>query len=117
MTTLADAISKMEGWLVPNSLAQRNNNPGNLRYVGQAGAVGQDANGFAIFATPSDGQAALQTQIDLDTSRGLTLSQFISKYAPSSENDTSSYLSFVSQQTGIAPNDPIGGSGSSFQRG
>ena len=28
--TLANAIAQMEGFLVPNSLAQRNNNPGNL---------------------------------------------------------------------------------------
>ena len=28
--TLANAIAEMEGFLVPNSLAQRNNNPGNL---------------------------------------------------------------------------------------
>lgn len=111
MLTLAEAIGRMEGILVPGSLANRNNNPGNLKYVGQAGATGSDGNGFAIFPSMASGQAALDSQIALDSGRGLTLSQFISKYAPPNENDTSSYLSFVSSQTGIAPGDLLSGGG------
>lgn len=103
-TDLANAIGKMEGANVPGSVAARNNNPGNLRYVGQTGAIGQDAQGFAVFPDLSTGQAALNAQINLDSSRGLTLGQFIAKYAPPSENNTSNYLSFVSQQTGVDPN-------------
>lgn len=97
---LANAISKMEGWSVPNSLAQRNNNPGNLRYVGQSGAtIGQG--GFAAFPTPDAGMQALIDQINLDASRGATLSSFINKFAPPSENNTTDYLSYVSSQTGV----------------
>ena len=100
---LANSIAKMEGFFVSNSVAQRNNNPGNLKFMGQNGAIGQDSNGFAIFFNSDVGWQALNNQINLDASRGLTLNQFINKYAPSSENDTSNYLQFVSQQTGIAP--------------
>lgn len=51
-----------------NTLAGKNNNPGNLRYVGQKGAT-QGAGGFARFATPEAGWQALLNQIDLDKSR------------------------------------------------
>lgn len=100
---LANAIGKMEGANIAGSVASRNNNPGNLRYVGQTGAIGQDSGGFAIFPDLSTGQAALNAQINLDANRGLTLSQFIAKYAPPNENNTSNYLNFVSSQTGVDP--------------
>lgn len=104
LTSIATAIGNFEGVNVANSLAQRNNNPGNLKYAGQSGAIGQDANGFAIFDTQSDGQAALLSQLNLYAGRGLTLSQALNIYAPSSENNTSNYIGYVSSQTGIDPN-------------
>lgn len=100
---LANSISTFEGFPIPGSVAQRNNNPGNLKYVGQAGAIGKDSQGFAIFGSVADGQAALVNQLGLYADRGLTLSQMMNIYAPSSENDTSNYLNYVSNQTGIAP--------------
>lgn len=111
--SVAASISQMEGYNVAGSLAQRNNNPGNLRFVGQAGAV-QGQGGFAAFPTPEAGQQALLDQINLDASRGMTLTQFVNSYAPPSENDTSNYLNFVSSQTGIDPNSSLT---SAFQRG
>lgn len=113
LTSLANAISTFEGFLIPGSVAQRNNNPGNLKYVGQAGAIGKDSQGFAIFGSVADGQAALISQLGLYADRGLTLSQMMNIYAPSSENDTNTYLNYVSSQTGIAPDASL----SSFQRG
>jgi len=77
------------------TLAQKNNNPGNLRYAGQREAVGQDDRGFAKFATPWAGWRALIAQIRLDQRRGLTVRQFVYKYAPPSENDSAAYLEFV----------------------
>lgn len=100
---LANAISNFEGFNVAGSLAQRNNNPGNLKYAGQAGAT-LGANGFAVFDSLDDGQAALLNQLNLYSSRGMTLAQMMNTYAPSSDNnDTSVYLSYVSQQTGVDP--------------
>lgn len=85
----------------PNSLAQKNNNPGNLRFAGQRGAV-VGAGGFAKFETIEDGFAALGRQINLDASRGLDLGQFINKYAPKVENDTDSYLANVMRWLGLS---------------
>jgi hypothetical protein len=58
----ADAIFHHEGGQ-PGDRNVRNNNPGNLKFAGQAGAVGQDAEGFAIFSDMISGFAALQRQL------------------------------------------------------
>ena len=93
---------------IPKSsrLAYVNNNPGNLRFVGQKGAT-QGEGGFARFSSPEAGYKALQAQIKLDASRGHTLQSFINKYAPPSENNTSQYLSQISQKLGLKPNTKI----------
>lgn len=84
-------------------LSIRNNNPGNLREAGQPGVVGTDS-GFAVFQSPQAGLQAMRRQIALDTQeRGMTLSQFLTKYAPPSENDTFGYIDFVSRVTGLDP--------------
>lgn len=97
--SLAEAIARMEGWGVAGSLARRNNNPGNLR--ASSLAIGKDSHGFAIFPDEATGWAALQRQINLDANRGLNLEQFIGKYAPPTENDTSNYLRNVMAWTGL----------------
>ena len=88
------------------TLAAANNNPGNLKFVGQAGAT-MGEGGFAKFDSPEAGYQALQSQIQLDASRGQTLSQFISKYAPPTENNTSLYLQQAQQALGVGSNTPI----------
>ena len=75
-----------------STLAYKNNNPGNLKYAGQKGAVGSDNRGFAVFDTVNSGFEALRNQIKLDASRGKSIRQFIYGY---SEDNQSSYLSFV----------------------
>jgi hypothetical protein len=99
--TLAQSIATFEGFFQPGTLAQRNNNPGNLR--AGAGQTGTDPNGFAVFPDVSTGWAALYHQISLDSGRGLDLSQFISKYAPPSENNTGNYLNYLTGQLGVSP--------------
>jgi hypothetical protein len=74
---------------------QRNNNPGNLRFASQKEATGQDDKGFAIFLDAPAGFRALHAQIELDRQRGLTVKDFIGKYAPPSENNTTNYLNLV----------------------
>lgn len=108
--SLSNAIARMEGYNVAGSLAQRNNNPGNLR-SGQ-GQIGMDAKGYAIFATPEAGFAALQNQVNLNVGRGLTLEEFFagkpgvySGYAPSADsNDPTNYANTVAGWLGIDPN-------------
>lgn len=95
---------------IPQSsrLSYVNNNPGNLRYAGQKGAI-RGEGGFAKFATPEDGIKALENQIKLDASRGLTLAQFVSKYAPPTENNTNLYIKQVAQMVGTSPSTLIKG--------
>src|SRR5271157_4273547 len=85
---LAQAIARMEGFNVAGSVAQRDNNPGNLR--SGPGQIGTDAGGYAIFPDVTTGYAALDNQINLNIGRGLTLNQFFgglpgvyAGYAPS----------------------------------
>lgn len=91
---------------VSSRLAHVNNNPGNLRFAGQSGAR-QGEGGFAAFDSPEDGAAALYRQIDLDASRGMSLKQFVNKYAPPSENDTVQYVKQMTEFTGASEDTPI----------
>ena len=103
ITDLSNAIAQMEGFNVSGSLAQRNNNPGNIRYVGQAGATQGDG-GFAKFPSVQAGWDALSNLITKRANQGMTLSSFLNSYAPPVENDTNNYIGFVSNKTGVAPN-------------
>lgn len=87
-------------------LAYVNNNPGNLRYVGQAGAS-QGVGGFAFFKTVQDGFNALVNQVKLDASRNHTLASFINKYAPPSENNTSVYQQQLASRLNVPIDTPI----------
>ncbi len=81
----------------------RNNNPGNLNYVGQTGATKEGGpNGrFAVFETMQQGIAALYKQLQLYFSRGKdTIREIINTYAPSSENDTGAYISAIAKKLG-----------------
>lgn len=95
----------------PKVRSIRNNNPGNLQYVGQKDATLEDKPDwitdpewkarFAKFPTMELGINALGEQIRLDASRGLTLKEFINKYAPSVENDTTTYMKHLQKFTQV----------------
>ena len=87
----------------PGILAAQNNNPGNLRFARQSGAM-PGFGGFAQFSTPEAGYQALVDQVQLDAPRGATLGQYITKYAPPSENDTAQYIHQASQALGVHAN-------------
>ncbi len=117
LSTVAATIQQIEGWF-PGSVSYRNNNPGNLKYAGQPGATGVDANGFAIFPDYATGLQALDNQITLDASRGQTIAQFTSIYAPASDNNNpTSYAAQIASAAGLSPSDllsaAIGGSSAS----
>ena len=103
------AIQKHEGWY-EGSRSWRNNNPGNIRYVGQAKAVGSDKNNFAIFANYQDGFDCLKNMIK-NAATGLsrvyfpddTIKDFFSKYAPSYDNnDSLHYAEVVADALGVS---------------
>lgn len=88
----------------------RNHNPGNLRGdQGFMGFSGVDDKGFAVFESPEAGLRALainlRNQQDL---HGLnSVADIVSKYAPSSENDTGGYIAQVSKALGVKPDERI----------
>jgi hypothetical protein len=84
---------------------QRNNNPVNLRYTGQTDSIGHDEADFAVFKDAPSGWRAAHRQIGYDVKRGLTLKQFIHKFAPPNENDTDAYLEFVCRELRVSRDD------------
>lgn len=93
------------------SLADTNNNPGNIRdsswTQSQPGYVGSNK-GFAVFKTVQDGFNAQVNLLKNYYNKGRTsVNSIISKYAPSNENNTGSYTNTVSQWLGVNPNDTL----------
>lgn len=88
----------------------RNNNPGNLEYGDFAqshGAIGTDGR-FAVFPNYDAGRSAKESLIfESPNYRDLPLSGAISRYAPSFENDTQSYLNQVATAAGVSPDTPM----------
>jgi len=68
-----------------STVAEFNNNPGNLKPVGftYKDQIGVDDRGFAVFATKEAGRNALIQDIQIKQKRGINTPQsFIDKYAP-----------------------------------
>jgi len=108
---IAQAIARQEGFYVAGSIAQRNNNPGNLRSWGTNPIV----DGYAKFATVEDGWNALYRQITLNINRGLNLQEFFAGkpgiyagYSPAADNNRPlEYAQYVAGQVGISPIVPL----------
>ncbi|MEW6741102.1 MAG: hypothetical protein AB1325_14530 [Nitrospirota bacterium] len=91
---------KMEG-----NRPWRNNNPGNLRFTTdaaarEAGAIGRDKDGFAIFPDYETGRQALENWWQKRAEQGKTIKEALEKYAPKNENDLESYLTGVEKAIG-----------------
>lgn len=125
ISNIARAISRMEGYQLLNSVARKNNNPGNLRSWGKT----PTRNGFAVFNRAEDGWSALYRQIENNIfglgskdpfrmrSVGLSLREFFQGqrdsegklilggypgYAPDSDNNQAEhYAKFVAESCGI----------------
>ena len=93
----------------------RNNNFGNLNYVGQEGARLEDPNSkgearFAKFNTPEEGFRAMAHQLTLYSNgkskatggkKLNSVEDIIKVYAPESENSTKDYISALSKKMGV----------------
>ncbi|HXF76358.1 MAG TPA: hypothetical protein VNN13_09725 [Methylomirabilota bacterium] len=108
---MALAIMQMEGYF-PGSRSQRNNNPGNLVYKRQPGAIGKDGDGFAIFDTFENGWEALRQQLKSAASGtskiyspNMTLVEFFSKYDPT--GNPTRYAEHVAKGLGVSPTTTI----------
>lgn len=96
----------------------RNNNPGNLNYVGQNGAMLEDhaTPRFARFNSAFEGFAALGKQIKAyynGTSKAAgyqklqSVEDIISRFAPASENNTQAYINKLSKMLGVGRGDSL----------
>ena len=112
LDSFVDAIARFEGFYVPRSRAQRNNNPGNLRSWGRNPIVA----GFVKFPTLEAGWAALRRQCERNIyERKLNCYEFFGGkkgvypgYAPDSDgNHSRQYAAFVANRCAIAPDRPI----------
>jgi len=103
-------LIRAQNGLPRDTLGMRLNNPGNIRPgAGFFGESGQDK-GYAKFVSDAAGLRAIQrllmtygNQYGINTLRGLA-----NRYAPPSDNNpTENYIEFLSQKTGINPDEPI----------
>ncbi len=109
--SIAQAIAQMEGFNTSGTIAQRQNNPGNLRSWGNYPVVG----GYVQFPDPQTGWDALYSQVDKNIGRGLTIEEFFAGkpgvydgFAPSADaNKPAVYASYVATQTGVPTNVPL----------
>lgn len=108
LTKMCLAIQKHEGWY-KGSRSYRNNNPGNLKYIGQQLAIGKDSQGFCIFKSESDGMLALKNMLT-SCAKGyskvykpdMSLKQFFAIYAPSYDNnDPDLYAKIVATEMDV----------------
>jgi hypothetical protein len=103
---LADgSIVRQEG-----TLAWRNNNPGNLEYgpfARSQGAIGSDGR-FAIFPSYEAGRQAKENLLfNTNSYRNLTISEAVSRYAPSVENNTGAYTNAITRSLGVSGSTPL----------
>lgn len=96
----------------PTPRGIRNNNPGNIdwnksnKWAGQLPHVPTIEPRFSRFDTPENGIRALGKLLQTYQRKyGLkTVEQIISRWAPSTENNTAAYVRSVERQTGTEPN-------------
>jgi hypothetical protein len=86
----------------------RNNNAGNIRFnAGNdwQGQTGKDSAGFVTFSSAKYGlRAAAKLLINYQNNANLnTIEQIISRWAPTTENNTSAYIDSVAARVGLAP--------------
>ena len=112
--TIAATIQQMEGYY-PGTPAYTNNNPGNLMYVGQAGATKRPTSSFAVFPDYDSGYQALLSQIQNYANRGLTIQQMMNIYAPATDNNGNPipgnnptlYATTIANALGMSPGDSV----------
>jgi len=84
------------------TIADRFNNPTNLRWAEGYGTHNTMSGKFAVFPSLDEGVLAAAKQLQIYGTRGVnTISDIASKWAPSNENDTAEYIRHVVRSTGI----------------
>jgi len=96
VTLIAACIAHEEGYYSDSSIANHNNNPGNIEWP----------NGVKhVYPTKEAGWYALKS--DIAAGRGSRLKVLLTKYARQVKSDTTMYITNVCQRTGYNPEDVI----------
>lgn len=90
------------------TIADRFNNPTNLRWAEGYGTHNTKSGDFAVFPTLDEGVLAAARQLQIYGSRGVnTVSDIAKKWAPSNENDTDEYIRHVVKATRFGENEKL----------
>ena len=111
------AIATQEGWFDEDrtKIPIVRNNPGDLRFAGQANATRPDGSTsgvravepIAVFSSVHAGICGAFRDVWAKVAKKETLRQMISVYAPPNENNTSEYLENVLAWTGLPADTPV----------
>lgn len=102
LNVFGDAIQQHEGWGEIDKVTKQwvktpsiiNNNPGNIRFVGQIGATA-GPNNFCVMQDFISGRALLLHDLTLKMAKFNSIRAIITVYAPPSENNTEAYINSV----------------------
>lgn len=90
------------------TIADRFNNPTNLRWAEGYGTHNTKSGDFAVFPTLDEGVLAAAKQLQIYGTRGVnTVSDIAKKWAPSNENDTAEYIRHVVRTTRFGENEKL----------
>ena len=90
------------------TIADRFNNPTNLRWAEGYGTHNTMSGNFAVFPSLDEGVLAAAKQLQIYGTRGVnTIRDIASKWAPSNENDTAEYIRHVVRQTRFNENEKL----------
>lgn len=111
----AGAVAATGAEIIVNlTRGERNNNPGNIRisttpWQGKVAASSNTDGAFEQFDSAEHGIRALaRTLFTYWSKYGLTtVRAIISRWAPQTENPTTSYIDYVAGQMGVAPDDTL----------
>lgn len=112
------AIANFEGFGTPGTLAQRNNNPGNLMYGsfatshGASGAVASPGGILAVFPDATTGAAAEDALVSQYANQGYTIQGLINAWAPgtapgNTPQSTQNYVNNVASIVGVPASTPL----------
>ncbi|ELM1462765.1 hypothetical protein AAII44_001156 [Salmonella enterica] len=83
------------------TIADRFNNPANLRYAAGYETANTKSGKFAVFPSLDEGVLAAAKQLQIYGTKGINnIHDIISKWAPSNENNTKAYIEHVVNATG-----------------
>ncbi|EGH6053846.1 hypothetical protein IE463_001937 [Salmonella enterica] len=83
------------------TIADRFNNPANLRYAAGYETASTRSGKFAVFPSLDEGVLAAAKQLQIYGTKGINnIHDIISKWAPSNENNTKAYIGHVVNSTG-----------------